>query len=125
MCIVSIYDVEIICLQQRFIVLVKQGRDFPLSKVLACIVFFIIVKFITSDEVTKIFVSFKSNNGDSLSLGYICKMCQFVLIMCLISGRVLLKVTIKCIFFIVLCWVFIQNSIPGNSNSSADISVLP
>ena len=68
--------------------------------------FFIIAKFITSNKVTKLFVSFRGDNRGflkiSLSLDSICQICQFLLILCQFlcfrSGRVLLKVTIKGIF---------------------------
>ena len=68
--------------------------------------FFIIANFITSNKVTKLFVSFKGDNRGflkiSLSLDSICQICQFLLILCQFlffrSGRVLLKITIKGIF---------------------------
>ena len=68
--------------------------------------FFSIAKFITSNKVMKLFVSFKGDIRGflkiSLSLDSICQICQFLLILCQFlcfrSGRVLLKATIKSIF---------------------------
>ena len=126
-CVIALwkYDAEIICLQQRFVVLVKQGWLFHLSKVYACISFLLLWSLLPPIKSRRFFVSFKDNKRGflkiSLTLGSFCKICQILLIMCLRSGRVLLKVTIKGNFFIVLRWVFIQNFIPGSSNSFVDV----
>ena len=72
---------------------------FPFIKGFCTYYFLIIVKLITSNKVTRISVSLKSNNRRfleiSLTLGSMCKICQFLLIMCLRSSKVLLRVTIR------------------------------
>ena len=115
-CVIALwtYDVEIIWLQQKFIVLVKRWWYFPLPKVFACVscfFFFVALKVISSNKAMEKFLPFKGNNRgilkNSLSLDSVCKICQFLLILCLRSSRVTLKVTNqKSSFLSFFVWFF-------------------
>ena len=116
-CVIALwtYNVEIIWLQQKFIVLVKRWWYFPLPKVFACVIwffffFFFALKVISSNKATEKF-PFKGNNRgilkNFLSLDSVCKICQFLLILCLRSSRVTLKVTNqKSSFLSFFVWFF-------------------
>ena len=116
------FDVDIICLQQKLIVLVKQGWNIPLSKVFACINLSFIY-FFTSSKLTEIFVSFRGNIKSilkiSVNLDSICKVCQILLIMRLTSVS-FVKGYNQSYFWIVLCWIFIH----GNNNSFVDVDMI-
>ena len=105
------------CLQHRLIDLVKHGWRFLLIKFFTFKIFFVTKNLVTPDYVSKIFVSFECQNWRnskiSFNFGSICKICYFLSIIVLRSGRFLLYVTASGKYSILDVLILFSNSFLG------------
>ena len=105
------------CLQHRLIDLVKHGWHFLLLNFFTFKIFFVTKNLVTPDYVSKIFVSFECQNWRnskiSFNFGSICKICYFLSIIVLRSGRFLLYVTASGKYSILDVLILFSNSFLG------------